>query len=180
MRRKHIQNFVNDYLLNHVSKEDIMVDATMGNGFDTVFLSKISKHVYAFDIQDEALISTGKKIEDERITNVTLIKDSFIHIRHYVDTYKGVVFNLGYLPGGDKQITTQTDITTETLKILSSHMNKDTFIILTCYPGHDEGHIESRAILAFTSQLDDTYSVIQYHLLNKKNKPPFVVVIEKH
>lgn len=180
MKRKHTQDFVNDYLLKHVSKDDVMVDATMGNGFDTVFLSKISKHVYAFDIQDEALISTRKKIKDEGIQNVTLIQDSFMNIKDHLKTYKGVVFNLGYLPGSDKTITTTKDITIKTLEMLTSNMREDTFIILTCYPGHDEGLIESKAVLAFVSILDETFSVIKFMLLNKKNKPPFVVVIEKH
>ena len=82
----------------------------MGKGKDTLYLSSIANKVYSFDIQDEAINQTKKLLEKNNVTNVTLIKDSHENIKEYVKEYvTGVIFNLGYLPDGDKTVTTKTE-----------------------------------------------------------------------
>lgn len=179
MRKKHIQNFVRNYLKENINKEDIIVDATCGNGNDTLFLAEISKFVYGFDIQKLAIDNTNKLLTKHNLTNYKLVYDSHENIFNYINSFKGVVFNLGYLPRSDKAITTLKKTTIKTLETLTSKMEENSFIIITCYPNHKEGMIESLGVLEFAQNLDSNFTVIQYELLNKVNNPPFVIVIEK-
>lgn len=55
-----------DFLAEVIDKEAITLDATMGNGNDTVFLAKSSKKVYAFDIQEEAIAKNESKAHGAR------------------------------------------------------------------------------------------------------------------
>ncbi len=167
-------------LSKYITSEDIMVDATMGNGYDTVFLAEHSKFVYAFDIQDQALEETRKLIEKNDITNVTLIKDSHENILNYVSEFKGVVFNLGYLPNGDKNITTKKDITLKTIQTLLPVLKKDGFILIVVYTGHDQGIEESNGLNDYFKSIDqNTYKVLRTDLPFQDNKPPFIYFILK-
>jgi|SRR5690554_4771748 len=179
MRKKHIQEFVNNYLNKNINKTDITIDATIGNGNDTLFLANISKFVYGFDIQKEAHINTDNLLRENNIKNYKLIFDSHENILNYEKEFKCVVFNLGYLPRSDKSITTTKDSTIRTLNRLTNSLKKGQFIIITCYPAHEEGKVESKALLDFASNLDKSFSVLQYGFINSKGKPPFVILIEK-
>lgn len=180
MKNNKMTTFVHQYLKENVTKADIVVDATVGNGNDTLLLAKLAKFVYGFDIQEIALANTKTLLAANNLTNYQLILSSFEKITSYVNTFKGVIFNLGYLPKGDKTITTTKDITINTLTTLTSYLKQAMFIIITCYPGHPEGEIEAAAVIDFVSKLDITFRVYKYELINSfKNKPPFVVIIEK-
>lgn len=175
--RKIIVELAHDLLDKYINKEDILVDATMGNGNDTLFLAKRASHVYAFDIQDEALNNTYEKVKD--FNNVTLIKDSFENIYNYVTNFKGVVFNLGYLPKGDKNITTKSEITLKTFKMLINNLINDQFILYVIYPGHKEGMEESLSLQNQIKMLDSTFKVLKIELLNQDNNPPYIIFIKK-
>lgn len=180
MNPKKISTYVHDYLINNLTKDDIVVDATIGNGHDTLLLCSIAKFVYGFDIQTQALINTKERLDSNNYTNYKLILDSHENILNYTTNFKGVVFNLGYLPGADKDITTKTDSTIKTLTTLTNHLKKDNFIIITCYPGHDEGLVEANAAVEFSKNLDNSFNVYEHRLTHTVSKrPPFVVVIEK-
>ena len=104
------------FILTHLREGDIAVDFTMGNGHDTEFLSKTvgeSGHVFAFDVQEQALASTSEHLKAVGCPdNYTLILDSHHNVKKYVDVpIKAGMFNLGYLPGGDKRITTMRETT---------------------------------------------------------------------
>ncbi|WP_019313702.1 tRNA (mnm(5)s(2)U34)-methyltransferase, partial [Streptococcus mutans] len=97
-----------DFLSQVLDKNSIAIDATMGNGNDTVFLSHLAKKVYAFDVQEQALIKTREKLEQLNIKNVQLILDGHQTIDKYVDEpIRAAIFNLGYLPSADKSVITQ-------------------------------------------------------------------------
>ena len=106
-----------------------------------------------------------------------MIHDSHEHFLNHVTIFNGAVFNLGYLPGSDKIISTTKETTLNTITLMLNNLDKG-FIIISCYIGHDAGTKESEALLSFVSSLDNTYSVSQYQVLNKKNSP-FVLVILK-
>ena len=115
------------FILRHLGEGDIAVDFTMGNGHDTEFLSKtVGKdgHVYAFDIQPKALVSTAETLKNEGCPdNCTLICDSHSNVLKYVNgKICAGVFNLGYLPGGNnKQVTTLRPTTMEAVQELMRH-----------------------------------------------------------
>ena len=156
---------------------DISIDFTMGNGFDTLFLSNISNHVYSFDIQNEALKQTKKLVGDSQ--KVTLLLEDHLNFDQYITTFDLGIFNLGYLPGGDHQITTTKDHTLQTLKKALLHVNVNGSIFLVVYIGHLQGKEEGIALDQFVSTLSSKeFNVSKYQMLNKNNAP-YVIEIEK-
>ncbi|MEE0968601.1 MAG: class I SAM-dependent methyltransferase, partial [Clostridia bacterium] len=147
------------FILNHLSEGDTAVDFTMGNGHDTAFLSKTvgeSGHVYAFDIQKEALASSEVTLTNEGCPkNYTLIMDSHHKVKDYVKTpIKAGMFNLGYLPGGDKSITTMRETTMPAIESAIELMDRDAVLNIAVYPGHEEGDAEGKMICEYLSALD--------------------------
>ena len=169
-----------DFLAQVITPEDIVVDATMGNGYDTLFLAKLAKQVYAFDIQEQALEKTSQRIQEAGLTNVNLILQGHETVDEYVTEVKAAIFNLGYLPSADKSIITQPQTTLEALEKLCQMLIKGGRIAIMIYYGHEGGDIERDAVLDFVSQLpQQEYTATIYRTLNQINNPPFLVMIEK-
>ena len=169
-----------DFLAQVITPEDVVVDATMGNGHDTLFLAKLAKQVYAFDIQEQALKKTSQRIQEAGLTNVDLILQGHETVDEYVTEVKAAIFNLGYLPSADKSIITQPQTTLEALEKLCQMLIKGGRIAIMIYYGHEGGDIERDAVLDFVSQLpQQEYTATIYRTLNQINNPPFLVMIEK-
>ena len=169
-----------DFLAQVITPEDIVVDATMGNGYDTLFLAKLAKQVYAFDIQNQALEKTSQRLEEAGLSNVNLILQGHETVDQFVTEVKAAIFNLGYLPSADKSIITQPQTTLEALEKLCQMLVKGGRIAIMIYYGHEGGDIERYAVLDFVSQLpQQEYTATIYRTLNQINNPPFLVMIEK-
>lgn len=180
---KDILVFAKEILLENLQEDGTFVDFTMGNGNDTLYFAKYLKKgsVYAFDVQEMALQNT-KKLLDENggFSNVTLIHDSHHNVDKYVEgEIDAGIFNLGYLPGSDKTVTTQCNTTLEALEKAVNKLKVGGVIVVVIYPGHSEGSREAEMVEEFCSKLDKhTYNTYKYNLLNKKN-PPYIVAAEK-
>ncbi len=178
-----ILNKVRQLIINNISSNDIVVDTTTGNGKDTLFLAKLipKGFVYGFDIQKKAIYNTRKLLEDNNIKNFKLFNKSHEFILDILSDYKGkislILFNLGYLPKGDKNITTNHKSTIEAIKGSLELLNNKGIIILTIYPGHPEGEKESIEIKKFLSSLKN-YTIEEFHN-DKNNISPYVVSIKK-
>ena len=109
----------------------IGVDMTMGNGCDTVFLAEHCQEVYAFDIQEQALLKTQEKVKD--LSNVHLILDNHENIDLYFHSFDIGIFNLGYLPGLNHQTTTVLSSTKVAIKKAIKMMNEVLFIVVYVY-----------------------------------------------
>lgn len=169
-----------DFLAEVVTKEDIVVDATMGNGHDTLFLAQLAKQVYAFDIQEQAVEKTRARLEEAGVTNAQLILAGHETVDTYVDEVKAAIFNLGYLPSADKSVITQPSTTLEALEKLCQRLLNGGRIAIMIYYGHDGGDVERDAVLDFVSQLPQRdYTATIYRTLNQVNNPPFLVMLEK-
>lgn len=169
-----------DFLAQVITQEDIVVDATMGNGHDTLFLAKLAKQVYAFDIQEQALEKTSQRLQEAGLTNAELILQGHETVDQFVREVKAAIFNLGYLPSADKSIITQPQTTIESLDKLCQMLIKGGRIAIMIYYGHEGGDIERDAVLDFVSQLpQQEYTATIYRTLNQINNPPFLVMIEK-
>lgn len=180
MKNNQIHEISHLLMSHYVHPDDVAIDMTMGNGHDTLHLAKLAKHVYAFDIQDQALQETKKRLDEHRMNNVTLIKDSHVHVLNYVSSFKYVVFNLGYLPKGDKTITTHKDETLETLSLILNHLPYLGCVQLMIYPGHSEGMNESIAIDAYLSKLPiNGFKIVNINLPYQDNHPPYIIWIQK-
>ena len=169
-----------DFLAQVITQEDIVADATMGNGHDTLFLAKLAKQVYAFDIQEQALEKTSQRLQEAGLTNAELILQGHETVDQFVTEVKAAIFNLGYLPSADKSIITQPQTTIEALDKLCQMLVKGGRIAIMIYYGHDGGDIERDAVLNYVSQLpQQEYTATIYRTLNQINNPPFLVMIEK-
>ena len=169
-----------DFLAQVITKDDIVVDATMGNGHDTLFLAKLATQVFAFDIQEQALEKTRQRIQEAGFTNVELILQGHETVDQYVSDVKAAIFNLGYLPSADKSIITQPQTTIEALDKLCQMLVKGGRIAIMIYYGHEGGDIERDAVMDYVSQLpQQEYTATIYRTLNQINNPPFLVMIEK-
>ena len=169
-----------DFLAQVITQEDIVVDATMGNGHDTLFLAKLAKQVFAFDIQEQALEKTRQRLLEAGLTNVELILQGHETVDQYVSDVKAAIFNLGYLPSADKSIITQPQTTIEALDKLCQMLVKGGRIAIMIYYGHEGGDIERDAVMDYVSQLpQQEYTATIYRTLNQINNPPFLVMIEK-
>jgi 16S rRNA C1402 N4-methylase RsmH len=177
-------------LLTKVTEDgDFAVDATAGNGHDTLFLANLvgeKGHIYSFDIQQSAIEETYNRLNQaKKIENVTLVHDGHHHFHQHLPLeLKGqlssAIFNLGYLPGGDKKIVTTPDTTIEAVKGLLQWLKKGGIIVLVVYHGHEEGAVERDALMQYVATLDQKNArVLKYEFLNQKNNPPFIIAIEK-
>lgn len=172
------------FILNHLCAGDTAVDFTMGNGHDTEFLSKtVGKegHVYAFDVQEMALASTAENLERAGCDpNYTLILDSHHNVKKYVNApIKAGMFNLGYLPGSDKKITTMRETTMPAIEAAVDLLDHGGVLLVAVYPGHAEGDAEGKMVLDYFATLDR--HVICCTLIRIVNSPssPFFIVVEK-
>ena len=172
------------FILNHLDEGDTAVDFTMGNGHDTEFLSKTvgkSGHVYAFDVQEQAVRSTAANLEKAGCEqNYTLILDSHHNVKKYVEgPIKAGMFNLGYLPGSDKKITTMRETTMPAIEAAVELLDHGGILLVAVYPGHAEGEAEGKMVLDYLGTLDR--HVICCTLIRILNSPtsPFFVVVEK-
>lgn len=169
-----------DFLAQVITQEDIVVDATMGNGHDTLFLAKLAKQVYAFDIQEQALEKTSQRLQEAGLTNAELILQGHETVDQFVTEVRAAIFNLGYLPSADKSIITQPQTTIEALDKLCQMLVKGGRIAIMIYYGHEGGDIERDSVMDFVSQLpQQEYTASIYRTLNQINNPPFLVMIEK-
>lgn len=180
---KDILVFAKEILQERLPKDGTFVDFTMGNGHDTLYFANYCSegHVYAFDVQQMALDNTRKLLDDNGcFDNVTLILDSHHNVDKYVQgEIDAGIFNLGYLPGSDKSVTTQCNTTLEALDKAVKMLKTGGVIVVIIYPGHSEGTREADMVEEFCAKLDKhTYNTYKYALLNKKN-PPYIVAAEK-
>lgn len=174
------------FILEHLHPGDTAVDFTMGNGNDTLFLSRTvgeRGHVYAFDIQESALASTEAHLRAEGAPeNYTLIHDSHHHLREYVkEPFKAGMFNLGYLPGsGKKNVTTLRETTMPAVEAALDMLLPDGVLIIAIYPGHEEGAREGDMLREYFRTLSRfRICASEFRILNSPTSPYFFLV-EKH
>lgn len=173
------------FISNHVSNGDHVVDATAGNGWDTLLLAQLVGNggkVFAFDIQKEALTSTRELLEVKGLLHrVQLIIDGHEHMNSYLDgSISAAMFNLGYLPGGVHSIITRPETTIKALKAVLQKLREGGLVTIVIYRGHDGGRAEESALLAYASRLkQQKFTVLHYDIINQGNMPPCLMVIEK-
>ncbi len=172
--------FAHNKIKEYLNCDSIAIDATCGNGNDTLFLSKHVTHVYAFDIQKDAITNTKSLLDNNEVKNFTLIHASHESFQNYnIPPVKVIMYNLGYLPGSDQSKTTDYKTTILSIQDGLEILENKGLISITVYIGHDEGVIESEKLLEFVSTLDSKrYNVLIYKMLNKNNSP-YNIFIEK-
>ncbi|MDJ0651475.1 MAG: class I SAM-dependent methyltransferase [Simkaniaceae bacterium] len=170
--------FAHEEWKKHLDPGDRAIDATCGNGYDTLVLSKLNlSHLYVFDIQAKALQATRNRLGSQKNISYHLGCHSlFSGVKAPIDL---IVYNLGYLPRGDKSLTTQTATTLKSLKNGLQLLSPRGLISITLYPGHPEGEREKKALLAHVSTFSPkNFQVSRYSILNR-SKAPSLLLIKK-
>lgn len=168
-----------------VSPGDTVVDATAGNGGDTLFLAGLvgpTGLVYSFDLQPEAISSTRRLLDSQGVLDrVCLIRDDHSRMEDYVtSSVSAVMFNLGYRPGGDKKITTTAGTTCRALHAALNVIRVGGRLSVACYPGHPGGMDEAQAVEEFCARLpSDRFAAVSIKLLNRSERAPRLIVVEK-
>lgn len=180
-----ILQYAHELLEGSINKGETVIDATCGNGNDTLFLSKITGengHVLAFDIQNQAIINTKQLLDDHKCNNVTVIQESHANFLKHVPAQKigGAIFNLGYLPNSDKSVITKGESTLSAIHSILRHLKKNGLIVIVVYHGHQGGIQEKESLLKYLTSLNQKeFSVLKHKFINQKNDPPFVLAIQK-
>jgi len=176
------------YLSEHIQRGDIVIDATTGNGHDTEFAARCvgpQGRVYGFDIQQQAIDNTQQRIIRSGFQKrVTLIKAGHEQMKHCVpDDVRGmistIIFNLGYLPGDNKQVATQRYTTITALHQALALIKIDGMVCIVAYRGHDSGVQEAEVLQQWITNLNSQdYQVIVIDP-NRESNSPFLVMIYK-
>lgn len=172
-------------LVDRLPAARCVVDATAGNGHDTLFLAQHTLPgtiVWAFDIQEAALANTARRLAALGLTDkVRLIGASHTSLADYVSAPIDVVmFNLGYLPGASHAVATTATATTEALRLALGLLSEDGLVSIVTYPGYSRGAEEQDAVAGMLSALPQTeFTVACWQILNQVNFPPVLYLVEK-
>ncbi len=180
-----IIHFADSLAERAIKPGDTVIDATMGNGHDTVKLAQWvgpEGLVHAFDVQPQALQNTQERLQEHG-----LFERCKLHLRGHqfmaeavTETVSAAIFNLGYLPGQDKLIT--TEVTTTLLAIEQSLvlLKESGVLLIVVYPGHEQGRIEQEALDQWIKQVDTRlYRSLRYQFENTAAPAPYVLAVEK-
>lgn len=172
-------------LLREVILEgDCVVDATAGNGHDTVFLAEAvgeTGKVIAIDIQAEAIASTRQRLEETRLdSRVELHQASHAEIGRLLAAGAAsvIVFNLGYLPGSDRALVTKSETTLKALAASVDVLKKGGVLAVTCYPDHPGGDDEAAGVMGFLRGLEH-FRLAKYELLSTHRPALFLLLAWK-
>ena len=180
---------VHHILTNQLKEGDRAIDATAGNGYDTLFLAEqvgTSGKVIAIDIQDCAIRSTREKLESAGlIDRVRLVTDNHaIALRKLIvedhQNVAAITFNLGYLPGSDKSIQTRAESTEEALAASILSLTPGGYLCVTAYRGHIGGAVEAETVEAFMRKSQKEGHSVDYHQPESSNSPPVLWVLKKN
>jgi hypothetical protein len=165
---------------------DVVVDCTVGNGHDSLFLlgeTGEEGRLFGFDIQEEALARARRRLEDagHPPSRFSLVRASHVDVADHVPPGIGAaVFNLGYLPGGDRAVVTEGSATTEAVAKCLGLLRPEGVVSITLYYGHQGGRDEAARVIGFADGLDHgTYKVLHLTYGNLPNEPPSILLIQK-
>jgi tRNA G37 N-methylase Trm5 len=170
------------YWIELLSPGDRVIDATCGNGHDTLALSKMGATIYAMDLQQKALESAKNRLVEEGVAEpVTFIQGCHSKFPEEIlnESIKLIVYNLGYLPGGDKEVTTKVMTTLTSIKNAEPLVVPGGAISITCYPGHPEGKREEEQLLDYCHTLDPKQWSCCHHRWINRHLSPSLILLQK-
>ena len=179
-------SLVHEQLERFIQKGNTVIDATAGNGRDTVFLCGLvgqEGKVLAFDIQPQAVENTKKRLAETGWSeNTEVILDSHANMGKYAQsgTVDCIVFNLGWLPGGDHTIFTRPDSTIAAIEAGLELLRDGGLMCISIYYGGASGYEERDALLEYIRTMDaGKYTVLLTQFANRAGDPPIPVFILK-
>ncbi len=183
---RNARHLAADYMIRSIREGDRVVDATMGNGKDTLFLCELvgeTGYVYAFDVQAEAVERTRERVEEAGYTGRTtlFLAGHETMAEHVKEPVQAVMFNLGWLPGAEHIVTTKTDTTLAAVHAACNLIAPGGIVTVCVYPGHEEGTRELSALLEYAASLDvRRFNVAHHRFLNASLQTPQLILIQKN
>ena len=176
------------YYCDLLEDNDVIIDATCGNGHDTLYLAQTcpTATIYALDILPIAIELTKAHLQEnlpqERLKNIHLVNSCHSNFPEVIppSSVKLIVYNLGYLPGfGNKKLTTMVKTTVNSLQKALTLIKKGGAISVSLYPGHEEGKNESDALIEMSKDLDPKHWNVCHHQWINRQKAPSLLFIQK-
>lgn len=183
---KSARHWAEELLRQAVCEDSKVIDATLGNGYDTEWLCGIvgdNGHVYGFDIQQAAVDRTQERLKKAGIANrASLFCAGHQNVKEYVqESVDAAVFNLGWLPGSDRSVRTMRETTMQAVEGCLELLKEGGLLTICAYPGHDEGKEELNALIDWAAGLDSKkYDAMIRRYLNQPNDPPVLFAIKKN
>jgi len=179
--------FAHQLIKNLVCLGDCVVDATLGNGHDALFLARLvgeEGRVIGFDVQAAAIESSVEKMRENGLEHFDFHQIGHEKMAEVISEENlpltVVMFNLGYLPNADKSVITTEQTTIPALESALGLLGRGGLVSIMCYPGHEGGDMEAEAVSEWTEGLArEGYRVVRYGLHNAPNNPPFLILVEK-
>lgn len=178
--------WVHEIIRPFVETGRVLVDGTLGNGYDLLYLAKNSSleaKIYGFDIQPIALEKSRELLTNEGFLEerTLLYLDNHFEVDRYITGPIDVgILNLGYLPSGDKTITTWTENTIATIEKWLDLLSLGGVVSIVCYPGHLEGEEEASAVTNFLGGLSQKYfQVMKIERANLSTAGPYAFFVER-
>lgn len=170
------------WMKEYIKEGAVCIDATAGRGYDTAFLCELvgpSGKVMAFDIQEEAVVSTKALLKEKKLqADVYLESHSQMGVYAESGSVDGIMFNFGYLPGGNHQICTYKEESIRAIEMGLKLLKQQGVMTLCIYHGGDTGFEEKEAIMAYLKTIDSKkYTVVVSEFVNRPNYPPIFVGI---
>lgn len=168
-----------------IENGSIAVDATCGNGNDTLHLAREvgeEGKVFSFDVQKEAILKTERLLKEYDLKHrVVLLNEDHSKLEVSVPPrISAVMFNLGYLPGSDKKVVTKPQNTLKALELSLKLLKNGGIITCVIYQGHEMGKLEASELEKFCLELDPNYyKVIKTISINNIKYPPYLIAIKK-
>lgn len=184
---RNIVAITHQIMAQTVKPGQTVLDATVGKGNDTAYLAElVGTHgrVYGFDIQAQAIALTKKRLAAQSLlTQTTLFQAGHEQIKDLLPREKNLqlaIFNLGYLPSGDKTIITQTKTSLQAISQVLPLLQPGGLLLIAAYPGHAGGLEEYLAIHDYLTQLPQRqYHVGKFEFINQQNLPPKLLIVER-
>lgn len=160
---------------DHLRANDVVIDATCGNGKDTAVLAQLvpQGHVYAIDIQEDAIL---KARYHAPFPNISFLRQCHTYLPRD-QRVRLIVYNLGYLPGGNKQLTSMASTTLKSVQEAAALLPLGGALSITCYPGHAEGACEEVVLREWSLSLPPEMYHIEWSSW-KKGSPTLLIVIK--
>ncbi len=185
MQRINSKTLAQTVLLPILGSAKCVVDATAGNGHDTVFLAQHTSSdaaVWAFDIQRQALDEAAKNAAEAGCAEkVHFVQASHSTVgEHISEPIDAAMFNLGYLPGASHAVTTVSESTREAIAAIMRQLRVGGMITVVSYSGHEEGKQEQDDLFRWFKEFPvSVYTVSSFRMINHKETAPMLFLIEK-
>ena len=183
---RNARHLAADYMIRTIREGDTVVDATMGNGKDTLFLCSLvgeTGHVHAFDVQREAVERTRERVREAGFEPraTLLLAGHETMAEHVKGPVQAVMFNLGWLPGAEHVVTTKTDTTLKAVSAALELIAPGGIVTICVYPGHEEGTRELEALKAYAAGLSvRTFNVLYHSFANASSQTPRLFLIQRN